>query len=622
MPRIATSLLRKAYTISPLLPQLLQPCRNLRAAQNELRWLREHVDNVAKARSAKGKNLSKRAFLHDLVKQRATGKPLQYLLGTEFFGDLEISCRPGVLIPRQDTATAVQHLIRLLRDAQTLPSQLRVLDLCTGTGCIPLLFHHELYAARTDIDLRAVGVDISDKALQLAVHNLKRVRKDKSWVEKGAIGYMKADVLANPFADRTSRSPAVTTALRHARLPHLWDVLISNPPYISPEGYWKTTTRSVRGFEPKLALVPPSRKGSSATEQGDMFYRPILQISRELEAKVVLLEVADLDQAIRVASAARGMRIFDGIEIWREQPESPQDADPVDGEFRVVGQGNARSVVCWRGAGTKWLGKSSQELASHSIFPTLPSSAIADNHDSTDIARKDHLRPQFLAQIESWKEFERVRRARTEESLPAERPRARASAPRRVHAGKMPPESALPLEILLRDRVLGKHLTHPQQEALVRCYQRGWNVQKISNQFKVHPLTVYRTVSRFRRAGTAKDSNTSLQSLPESQRGHIYQLAMDGLPMKVIAAECNCSVETVREAVAHIRRVGGSVASPHRRRERNERIYQLSKVGWTHGAIAEELSMTRGRVGEIIRSFKSKELVLQKVKGPVGPSNG
>jgi methylase of polypeptide subunit release factors len=102
MPRIPTSLLRKAHAIDLFLPALLAPCRDLHAAQNELRWLREHVEKVAKARCAKGDVLAKGALLRQLVKERALGKPLQYLLGTEYFGDLEIRCRPGVLIPRCD----------------------------------------------------------------------------------------------------------------------------------------------------------------------------------------------------------------------------------------------------------------------------------------------------------------------------------------------------------------------------------------------------------------------------------------------------------------------------------------------------------------------------------------
>jgi methylase of polypeptide subunit release factors len=103
MPRIPTSLLRKAHAIDPFLSALLAPCRDLHAAQNELRWLREHVEKVAKARRAKGGTLAKGAMLRQLVQERVSGKPLQYLLGTEYFGDLEIRCRPGVLIPRYVT---------------------------------------------------------------------------------------------------------------------------------------------------------------------------------------------------------------------------------------------------------------------------------------------------------------------------------------------------------------------------------------------------------------------------------------------------------------------------------------------------------------------------------------
>lgn len=100
MPRIPTSLLRKAHAIDPLLPALLAPCRDLQAARSELRWLREHVERVAKARRARGDMVAKGSYLRQLVKQRASGRPLQYMLGTEYFGDLEIQCRPGVLIPR------------------------------------------------------------------------------------------------------------------------------------------------------------------------------------------------------------------------------------------------------------------------------------------------------------------------------------------------------------------------------------------------------------------------------------------------------------------------------------------------------------------------------------------
>ena len=124
MPRIPTSLIRKARAIDPYLPALLGPCRELQAAQNELRWLREHVDKVAKARRAKGDTIAKASLLQQLVKDRAAGKPLQYLLGTEYFGDLEIRCRPGVLIPRYLELCLLSGSWLTTRTEQTQPLQL------------------------------------------------------------------------------------------------------------------------------------------------------------------------------------------------------------------------------------------------------------------------------------------------------------------------------------------------------------------------------------------------------------------------------------------------------------------------------------------------------------------
>ncbi|KAF1935863.1 S-adenosyl-L-methionine-dependent methyltransferase [Clathrospora elynae] len=357
MPRIPTALVRKAHAIDAFLPALLAPCRDMHAAQNELRWLREHVDKVAKARRARGDVLAKGALLQKLVKQRASGKPLQYLLGTEYFGNLVIGCRPGVLIPRADTAASITHLVGLLRNAQSIPPELRILDLCTGTGCIPLLVQHELYSARKDVDLRVLGVDISSKALKLSNDNLQRLRKGRNYVDRGKVQFIKADVLIDPFTDQMEGSMSLKAALNYKSQPPFWDILISNPPYISPSAYWKTTARSVRGFEPKLALVPPPTAKKNDTEQGDMFYPRLLEIARDVEAKVVLLEVADVEQALRVAQHARHLGIFDGVEIWREQPDASTE-DAIEDDFAIVGNGNARSVLCWRGAGTLWLGKS------------------------------------------------------------------------------------------------------------------------------------------------------------------------------------------------------------------------------------------------------------------------
>src|SRR5690242_12836643 len=193
---------------------------------------------------------------------------------------------------RQDTAASVTHLAKLVRGANSLPAELRVLDLCTGTGCIPLLFRHEFAAQRKDIDLRIVGFDISKKSVDLARENLLRNEKDLQ-ARRGMTNFARADVLVDPFTDLVPGAPLpLRNVLNHRRWSQFWDVLISNPPYISPSAYWKTTTRSVRGFEPRLALVPPPKAKLDDTQRGDMFYPRLLAYAEEVEAKIVLLEVA------------------------------------------------------------------------------------------------------------------------------------------------------------------------------------------------------------------------------------------------------------------------------------------------------------------------------------------
>jgi hypothetical protein len=232
-------------------------------------------------------------------------------------------------------------------------------------------------SASDKIDLRFLGVDISNKALDLAKHNLQRLRKMRQLQDTGKLDFIQADVLVCPFGEQTRGVLSLTAALNWALQPSFWDILISNPPYISPAAFWETTTRSVRGFEPKLALVPPQGAEQTDKEQGDRFYPRLLNIARDVEAKVVLLEVADIEQALRVAQHAQDLDIFDGVEIWREQPDATTDVETEDG-FAILGQGNARSVLCWRGPGTSWLGK------------PAPSSSAGEDEDS--LFRSVHMR--------------------------------------------------------------------------------------------------------------------------------------------------------------------------------------------------------------------------------------
>jgi methylase of polypeptide subunit release factors len=108
MPRLPTSLLLKAYAENPLLPLLLKECRSLDSARNELRWLRERALRDAQEHSRQdrvtGTRLGWRTRLRAMCHKRSQGVPLQYILGDQPFGDLEILCRRGVLIPRCEEA--------------------------------------------------------------------------------------------------------------------------------------------------------------------------------------------------------------------------------------------------------------------------------------------------------------------------------------------------------------------------------------------------------------------------------------------------------------------------------------------------------------------------------------
>lgn len=106
MPRIPTRLLLKAYKENPLLLDLLKECRTLEHARNELRWL--HDAAITRDRRIRGSSGLRRGLhtqswqqeLKQMCADRGRGKPLQYILGDQPFGNLEILCEKGVLIPR------------------------------------------------------------------------------------------------------------------------------------------------------------------------------------------------------------------------------------------------------------------------------------------------------------------------------------------------------------------------------------------------------------------------------------------------------------------------------------------------------------------------------------------
>lgn len=378
MPRLSNTLLRHARHLHPLLPSLLRPCRDLNSARNELRWLVEHAISSSNDAETKHARHGSRQRLRQLVRQRERGKPLQYILGSQPFGDLDILCRAGVLIPRSaaciipplqhgiclltytntrpETESLTVHLANLLPGLSYLPGRppqrLRILDLCTGTGCIPILLHYLLSSKINDIQL--CGVDVSVNATALArqnlQHNIRLGHLGLSAQEQ--IHFVQDDI----FEDNAKEWRKST-----------WDIVISNPPYISPDGFSKTSSRSVRNFEPRIALVPRHDRigldtSLSDHEIGDMFYPRLLQIAQQVGSQVLLMEVADMGQARRVAEMVVRIGTWTGCEIWRDYPAqgeqvSNEVVEIAGREVRVRGKGHGRAVLAWRNGGEKLAGK-------------------------------------------------------------------------------------------------------------------------------------------------------------------------------------------------------------------------------------------------------------------------
>jgi hypothetical protein len=233
-------------------------------------------------------------------------------------------------------------------------------------------------------ELEVVGVDISATAIALAKKNLLRLVEEGVLPSKPNLRFLRADILADKENEEGSEIPSLDAALEQYTSTSTcaattgtgnWDILISNPPYISPAAFAYTTTRSVKRYEPRLALVPSSSTPLQDSEHGDLFYPRLLTLASSLNTKVLLFEVADLQQARRVASMARKQGVWEGIEIWRDDPCGVEDqADPAEmvkgmmgegsGEMaeskvgdaiKVLGAGNGRTVVACRGEGKDWM---------------------------------------------------------------------------------------------------------------------------------------------------------------------------------------------------------------------------------------------------------------------------
>ena len=161
------------------------------------------------------------------IELRSRHIPLQHITGYQEFMGLRFKVTPDVLIPRQDTETLVEEVLKNLHDG------MRILDLCTGSGCILLSL------LRYSNDCVGVGADLSRKALAVAEENA------------GTLGLSAEFVQGNLFEPVTGK----------------FEIIVSNPPYI-PSNVIPTLMEEVREHDPLIAL--------DGKEDGLYFYREII----------------------------------------------------------------------------------------------------------------------------------------------------------------------------------------------------------------------------------------------------------------------------------------------------------------------------------------------------------
>ena len=198
-----------------------------------------------------------------MIDMRAKRIPLQHITGVQNFMGLDFFVNEHVLIPRQDTEILVEEVLRQMSDGS------RILDMCTGSGCIlTSLLHYSNWC-------EGVGADLSGNALEVAKKNADTLLANKS--PQPVYRFIQSNLFENVDGK--------------------YDIIVSNPPYIRSDVI-ETLMPEVKEHEPRMAL--------DGTQDGLYFYRKITEKSREyLKRGGMLYYEIGHDQADEVSEIMR-----------------------------------------------------------------------------------------------------------------------------------------------------------------------------------------------------------------------------------------------------------------------------------------------------------------------------
>lgn len=224
-------------------------------------YLLEYVTGVSKAmyfaepeRAVSEENADRYI---DCIRRRAAHIPLQHITGEQEFMGYPFYVNEHVLIPRQDTETLVEEAIQVMRP------KMKILDMCTGSGCIVLSILKMCREKYYMTELQGIGADVSEEALKVARENGKRLEVPVTWIQ--------SDLFAKiPEEEK-------------------YDVIVSNPPYIET-AVIDTLQEEVRLHDPYIAL--------DGKEDGLYFYRRIIsEAGKYLKPQGKLMFEIGCDQA-------------------------------------------------------------------------------------------------------------------------------------------------------------------------------------------------------------------------------------------------------------------------------------------------------------------------------------
>lgn len=255
------------------------------------------------------------ADYRSMIARRSQRIPLQQITGSREFMGMDFCVNEHVLIPRQDTETLVELVLKEFQGKDPA-----ILDLCTGSGCIGLSL--AMLGGFTDVTL----ADISREALKVAESNARRLaaKRQKS-AEYGTKLQeenpwrltLSASVLEGAWRGRGACEHTISLVESDLFSAFVgagkrdFDVIVSNPPYI-PTAVVEELEPEVRDHEPRLAL--------DGREDGLHFYRRIAEECREYlrPGGSIFLEIG-YDQGEAVSGLLRNAG-FDRVKVFRDVP--------------------------------------------------------------------------------------------------------------------------------------------------------------------------------------------------------------------------------------------------------------------------------------------------------------